>query len=166
MKQKTVKSAEGRRPPVGLCQPFVGKHCRLKHRPTLGLGFMRGQGARLFEVRLGAFRGPIPTAHFTHVQMFRELGVVVRPFPHSARCVMVRMHPVVRMVRTPGHDVAQLVAKLQRRQRRPNAQEEHGGAQGCQTAQSHGAKLGASPVLHPTPRSQVSLTSSPHEPLS
>ena len=84
MEQRTVKSAEGRRSPVGLCQPFVRKHRRLKHRPTLGLGFMSGQGARLVEVRLGAFWGPIPAAHFTHVQMFRELGVVVRPFPHSA----------------------------------------------------------------------------------
>ena len=84
MKQKTVKSAEGRRPPVGLCQPFVRMHRRLKHRPTSGLRSMRGQGARLIDVRLGAFWGPIPVAHFTHVQMFRELGVVVRPFPHSA----------------------------------------------------------------------------------
>ena len=42
----------------------------------------------------------------------------------------VRVHPVVLVVGTSGHEVAQLVAKLQRRQRRPNAQEEHGGAQG------------------------------------
>lgn len=126
---------------------------------------MGEQGARPVEVRLGAFWGPIPAAHFTHVQMLRELGVVVRPFPHSAYRVVVRVHPVVRVVGTSGHDVAQLVAKLQRRQRRPNAQEEHGGAQGCQTAHSHGAKLGAAAVFHPTPRSQVSLTSSPHEPL-
>ena len=84
MKQKTVKSAEGRRPSVGLCQPFVRKHRRLKHRPTLGLGFMRGQGARLVDVKLGAFRGPIPTAHFAHMQVLRQLGVFMRPLPHGA----------------------------------------------------------------------------------
>ena len=84
MKRRTVKSAAGRRPPVRLCQPFVRKHRRLKHRPNLRLPFMDEQGARPAEVRLVAFWGPIPAAHFTHVQMFRELGVVVRPFPHSA----------------------------------------------------------------------------------
>ena len=69
MKRKTVESAEGRRPPVRLCQPFVRKHRRLKHRTTLRLHFMSEQGVRPVEVRLGAFWGPIPTAHFTHVQM-------------------------------------------------------------------------------------------------
>lgn len=148
-----------------LCQTLVRKHRRLKHRPIVGLCFVRNPNARLVEARLGTFWGPIPTAHFTHMQVLRKLGVRVSPFPDGARRVVVCVHPVVRMVGTTGHDVAQLVAKLHRRQRRPNAHEEHGGAHRSQTAQSHGAKLGTSPVFSPHPRSQVSLTSRPHEAL-
>jgi len=148
-----------------LCQTLVRKHRRLKYRPIVGLCFVRNPNARLVEARLGTFWGPIPTAHFTHMQVLRKLGVLMRSFPRGARRVVVCVHPVVRMVGTTGHDVAQLVAKLQRRQRRPNAHEEHGGTRGSQTAPDHGAKLGASPVSSPHPRSQVCLTSRRHEAL-
>ena len=165
MKRRTVKSAEGRRTPVWLCQPFVRKHRRLKHRPTLGLCFMSEQSARIVEVKLGAFWSPIPTTHLAHMQVLRKLCVLMSPFPHGARRVVVCVHPVVRMVGTTRYDVAQLVAKLQHRQHRPNAHEEHGGTRGSHTAPDHGAKLGASPVSSPHPRSQVCLTSRRHEAL-
>ena len=69
MKQRTVKSAEGRWSPVEVCLPFVRKHRRLKHEVTLGLSLVSKQNVRLVEVRLRAFRNPIPTTHFAQVQV-------------------------------------------------------------------------------------------------
>ena len=160
-----MKSADGGRSPVGFCQPFVWKHCRLKHWPDLRLALMCNPRAKLIQGWMWAFGSPIPTTHLAHMQVLRKLCVLMSPFPHGARRVVVHVQPVVRMVGTTRYDVAQLVAKLQQRQHRPNAHEEHGGTRGSQAAPYHGAKLGASPVSSPYQRSQVCLTSRRHEAL-